>query len=68
VQGHLPVAASTVWPTRTGQPAAVLVVGQGSALLRHLDGEVRPVPLPGLVPHPLDPANTHPGHVSQGAP
>jgi hypothetical protein len=42
-------------------------VGEGSALLRHLDGEVRQVPLPGLAPDPLDPANTHPGFVSQDA-
>jgi hypothetical protein len=45
----------------------VLAVGEGSALLRHLDGEVRQVPLPGLAPDPLDPANTHPGFVSQDA-
>ena len=64
---HLPVAGSTVVPTGTGEPAAVLVVGEGTALLRHLDGEVRQVPLPGLAPDPLDPANTHSGFVSQDA-
>src|SRR5664280_1959795 len=67
VEGHLPVAGSTVVPIGTSQPAAVLAVGEGSALLRHLDGEVRQVPLPGLAPDPLDPANTHPGFVSQDA-
>ena len=61
------MAGSTVVPTGTGEPAAVLVVGEGTALLRHLDGEVRQVPLPGLAPDPLDPANTHPGFVSQDA-
>ena len=67
VEGHLPVAGSTVVPIGTSQPAAVLAVGEGSALLCHLDGEVRQVPLPGLAPDPLDPANTHPGFVSQDA-
>jgi len=67
VEGHLPVAGSTVVPIGTSQPAAVLAVGEGSALLRHLDGEVRQVPLPGLAPDPLDPANTHSGFVSQDA-
>jgi hypothetical protein len=51
VQGHLPVAGGTVGPIRTGQPAAVLVVGgEGSVLLRHLDGAVQPVPLGALGP------------------
>jgi hypothetical protein len=54
VEGHMPVAGSTVVSTGTGQPAAVLAVGEGTALLRHLDGEVQQTPLPALAPDPLD--------------
>jgi len=57
----LPVAGSTVVPTGTGEPAAVLVVGEGTVLLRHLGGELQQEPLVALAPDPLDPANTTSG-------
>ena len=60
VEGHLPVAGSTVVPTGTGEPAAVLVVGEGTVLLRHLGGELQQEPLVALAPDPLDPANNLP--------
>ena len=37
VEGHLPLAGSVV-TTSTGAPAAVVTVGEGSVVLRHLDG------------------------------
>ena len=64
------VLVTVVVPEATDpEDAAALVADAAvsSALLRHLDGEVRQVPLPGLAPDPLDPANTHPGFVSQDA-
>jgi len=64
---HLPVAGSTVVPTGTGEPAAVLVVGEGTVLLRHLGGELQQEPLVALAPDPLDPANTYLRHASQDA-
>ena len=67
VEGHLPVAGSTVVPTGTGEPAAVLVVGEGTVLLRHLGGELQQEPLVALAPDPLDPANTYLRHASQDA-
>ena len=67
VEGHLPVTGSTVVPTGTGEPAAVLVVGEGTVLLRHLGGELQQEPLVALAPDPLDPANTYLRHASQDA-
>ena len=40
------------------QPAVVVTVGESSALLRHLDGDLRQSPLRVLAPDPLDPAGT----------
>jgi len=67
VEGHLPVAGSTVMSTGTGRPAVVLMVGADTALLRHLDGEVQQTPLPALAPDPLDPANTSSEFVFENA-
>ena len=52
---------------RTGEPAAVLVVGEGTVLLRHLGGELQQEPLVALAPDPLDPANTYLRHASRDA-
>jgi len=58
VEGHLPVAGAIVVTTLSGQPAVVVTVGESSALLRHLDGDLRQSPLRVLAPDPLDPAGT----------
>jgi hypothetical protein len=57
VEGHLPLAGSVV-TTSTGAPAVVVTVGEGSVVLRHLDGDVQRAPLRALAPDLLDPAGT----------
>ena len=78
VEGHLPVAGSTVMSTGTGRPAVVLMVGADTTLLRHLDGEVQQTPLPALAPDPpvgvevvdhvADPVRAGAGHLGDAAP
>jgi hypothetical protein len=51
-------AGAIVVTTLTGEPAVVVTVGESSALLRHLDGDLRQSPLRVLAPDPLDPAGT----------
>ncbi len=67
VEGHLPLAGSTVLSTGTGEPAAVLVVREGSALVRHLGGELEHAPLRVLAPDPLDPTNTYLRYAAEDA-
>lgn len=56
VEGHLPVAGGIVVTPTGGQPAVVVTPGEGSVLLRELDGNVRAVPLGGLDPDLLETA------------
>ena len=55
VEGHLPLAGRVVTT-----PAAVVTVGEGSVVLRHLGGGVQQASFRGLVPDLLDSARGRP--------
>jgi len=59
VEGHLPLAGRVV-TTPAGVPAVVVTVGEGSVVLRHLDGGVQQASFNGLVPDLLDSARGRP--------
>lgn len=68
VEGHLPVPGSVVMTPESGQPAAVVTLGEGTALLRQLDGDLQTSPLPALAPDLLETAGARRGLLGRDAP